>query len=257
MWYAEIADLYDSLVQTDDDIPFFLERALAARGPVIELMAGTGRVAVPLLERGVALTCVDASPEMLDRLRAKIFLRGLEATVLCADLRRLHQHAWLHGSFAFGFIALSSLSELVEEEDRRAALGCARDCLILGGELVCTLHNPVVRRRAFRGVGPAAARRFPHPAGLGEVLFWLDAQLDEATGVVSGMQHFETYAPSGELLEARRVAVRFALPERAAVERIFSELDLKIESLAGDYRGAAFDEDNSPLLIWTLRKVTE
>ena len=126
--YAEIADLYDSLVQSDDDIPFFVERAGMTAGPVIELMAGTGRVSVPLLERGIALTCVDASPEMLAHLRAKIFACGLEATLLCADVRRLDQHRWLRDSFALGLIAFKSLSELVEETDRVAALRCARDC---------------------------------------------------------------------------------------------------------------------------------
>ena len=255
MWYAEIADLYDSLVQLDEDVPFFLERATAADGPAIELMAGTGRVSVPLLEQGVALTCVDASPEMLAHLRAKIFAHGLEATLLCADVRRLDEHSWLRESFALGLIPFNSLSELVDEADRVAALRCARDCLVPGGELVCTLHNPVVRRRTLASVGPAAARRFPHPAGLGEVLFWLDAALDEDSGVVAGTQHFETYSPSGELVDARRVAVRFSLPERTWFERVAAELGLRVDSLLGDYRGGAFDEATSPTMIWRLRRV--
>lgn len=39
-----VADIYDSYVTTTDDIPFFVEESRKAAGPVLELMAGTGRV---------------------------------------------------------------------------------------------------------------------------------------------------------------------------------------------------------------------
>lgn len=44
---------------------------LAAGGPVLEVAAGTGRVAVALAEAGVDVTATDASPKMLQRLREK------------------------------------------------------------------------------------------------------------------------------------------------------------------------------------------
>jgi len=147
MWYAEIADLYDALVAVDDDIPFFVERALAVEGPVIELMAGTGRVSVPLLERGVELTCVDLSPEMLAELRAKIFNRGLEATLLRADVRHLEQHRWLRGRFSLCLIPFNSLSELVDEQDRLAALRGARETFLSGQGSGTPLYK---RRRRLR-----------------------------------------------------------------------------------------------------------
>lgn len=40
-------------------------------GPVLELGIGTGRVALPLSDRGVAVHGIDASPSMVERLRAK------------------------------------------------------------------------------------------------------------------------------------------------------------------------------------------
>lgn len=44
---------------------------LAAGGPVLELAVGSGRVALPLADRGVAVEGVEASPEMVALLRAK------------------------------------------------------------------------------------------------------------------------------------------------------------------------------------------
>jgi SAM-dependent methyltransferase len=44
---------------------------LAAGGPVLELAVGSGRVALPLADRGIAVEGIEASPEMVDLLRAK------------------------------------------------------------------------------------------------------------------------------------------------------------------------------------------
>lgn len=70
--YSGIAHLYDSYVRFKDDIPFFLEECRKVQGPVLELMAGTGRVSLPLAEAGVELTCVDSSGPMLEVLRRRL-----------------------------------------------------------------------------------------------------------------------------------------------------------------------------------------
>ena len=89
MWYSKIADLYDGLVQFDDDIPFFIDYCTRANGRTLELMSGTGRVSISLLEAGFELTCVDSSAEMLDRLRTKLSDRSLEAKIILEDTRYL------------------------------------------------------------------------------------------------------------------------------------------------------------------------
>jgi SAM-dependent methyltransferase len=59
--YDYIADLYDTYVPAAFDIPFFVDEARKSPGDVLELMSGTGRVSIPLLEAGIKLTCVDIS----------------------------------------------------------------------------------------------------------------------------------------------------------------------------------------------------
>lgn len=44
---------------------------MAGDGPALELGIGTGRIALPLAERGVHVTGIDAAPEMVDKLRDK------------------------------------------------------------------------------------------------------------------------------------------------------------------------------------------
>ncbi|RIK74376.1 hypothetical protein DCC62_15450 [candidate division KSB1 bacterium] len=59
--YNSIAEIYDVYVTANYDIPFFLSEIKPVQGPILELMAGTGRLSLPLIESGAKLTCVDSS----------------------------------------------------------------------------------------------------------------------------------------------------------------------------------------------------
>ena len=56
-------------LDTEAAVAFLAE--LAGSGPVLELAIGTGRIALPLAERGIDLRGIDASEEMVARLRSK------------------------------------------------------------------------------------------------------------------------------------------------------------------------------------------
>jgi SAM-dependent methyltransferase len=70
--YGEkIAGLYDHLYPKVDPAMIDTLTRLAGTGPALELGIGTGRVALELAARGVEVHGVDASPAMVERLRAK------------------------------------------------------------------------------------------------------------------------------------------------------------------------------------------
>jgi len=66
-----IADQYDSLFSHVDSNQIDRLFELSGDGKVFELGIGTGRIALPLLERGVEIQGIDVSPAMLERLRLK------------------------------------------------------------------------------------------------------------------------------------------------------------------------------------------
>ena len=68
---SEVADLYDEIFVSVDDGTVELLASLAAGGNALELGIGTGRIALPLMERGVAVEGVDNSSAMVAKLRAK------------------------------------------------------------------------------------------------------------------------------------------------------------------------------------------
>ncbi len=87
--------------------------ALAADGgpgPVLELGIGTGRVALPLAERGVEVHGVDGSQAMVAELRAKP--GGDEIPVTMGDFSDVP----VEGPFALIFVAAGSFFELPSQE---------------------------------------------------------------------------------------------------------------------------------------------
>jgi SAM-dependent methyltransferase len=68
--WAAVYDDHHSHMDLGSAVEFLA--GLAGDGRVLELAIGTGRVALPLAARGIAVEGVDASAAMVDRLRANI-----------------------------------------------------------------------------------------------------------------------------------------------------------------------------------------
>lgn len=107
-WYGRITDT-DACVQTLAE--------LAAGGTVLELGIGTGRLALPLARRGLAVTGVDSSPAMLTALRAKP--EGDLVNVLLGDMGAPEVG---DARFDLAFIAYNTLFNLVADGEQEACL---------------------------------------------------------------------------------------------------------------------------------------
>jgi SAM-dependent methyltransferase len=131
----ELARLYD-LDLREDPGDLDLYRALADRadGPILELAAGSGRLAVPLAAAGHVVTAVDVEPAMLDRARERARdadlpdgrIEFVEADLLALPMPETPTHA-------LAFIGLNSIMLLADRDDQRAAMRVLADHLRPGG----------------------------------------------------------------------------------------------------------------------------
>src|SRR5262249_51829934 len=86
LWGPEIASVYDD-TSADMFSPAVLGpavdalAALAGQGAALEFAVGTGRVALPLSERGVPVAGIELSPDMAAVLRAKPGAAGIPVTI--------------------------------------------------------------------------------------------------------------------------------------------------------------------------------
>lgn len=68
----DVARVYDRMTERGDETEAVdLLEELAGEGPALELAIGTGRIALPLAERGVRVDGIDLSPDMVAKLREK------------------------------------------------------------------------------------------------------------------------------------------------------------------------------------------
>ena len=90
-WYEAASERYDDwAADMTADVPFYVDLAREADGPIVELAVGTGRVAIPVaLATGRRVIGVDVSPGMLRRARAHAVKAGVDLTLLECDMREL------------------------------------------------------------------------------------------------------------------------------------------------------------------------
>jgi SAM-dependent methyltransferase len=117
------------------DLPLWRELAQRAGGPVLELGAGTGRVALDLAAHGHEVTAVDHDAELLDELAARAGARGLAVECVTADARQLAPEA----RFALALAPMQFLQILGGRAGRSAAIGAAAASLAPGGHFAAAL----------------------------------------------------------------------------------------------------------------------
>ena len=90
-WSEELADRYDEwAAHMTEDVPFYVELAREADGPLVELAVGSGRVAIPVArETGRRVVGIDSSPSMLAQARARAAEAGVELDLRESDMREL------------------------------------------------------------------------------------------------------------------------------------------------------------------------
>ena len=80
MYEGEFSKFYDSLVSNDNYDFDFLDQILNnTKKPILELACGSGRVMIPLLEKGYNVSGVDLSDDMLTILKRKCKKRNFES----------------------------------------------------------------------------------------------------------------------------------------------------------------------------------
>lgn len=245
--WDRVAELYDIYVQSDIDISFFIRETRNVASQVLELMAGTGRVSIPLLEAGVSLVCVDASAEMLTVLQKKLTQKGLSATIHQTDVRELN----LQECFDLAIIPFNSFSELLSKKDQQSTLQSIHKHLCQGGKLICTLHNPHVRSKLVDG---SLRLEGKYSLEKQQLLFWGLEKRQANPSIVERTQFYEIYDHHGFLQSKRLLNMQFCLIQKQEFEQLAQESGYKIVALYGDYSYSEFNRDTSPFMIFILQK---
>ncbi|MFG3297464.1 class I SAM-dependent DNA methyltransferase [Micromonospora chersina] len=238
IWDAETAQRYDTpgsgmfapevLGPTVDRLA-----ALAGDGHALEFAVGTGRVAVPLAERGVPVTGIELSVPMVEKLRTK----ADEATipVIVGDMAT----ATAPGEYSLVYLVYNTISNLLDQAEQVACFRNAARHLRPGGRFVIELWVPELRKLP---PGQQAMVWCTEPGYIG-----LDTYDVLRQQVVS--HHFRF----GESREARlgRSPHRYIWP--AELDLMGQLAGFELESRHADWSGAEFTaESRSHVSVYRL-----
>jgi SAM-dependent methyltransferase len=164
---------------------------MADGGAALEFAIGTGRVALPLAERGVRVVGMDNSEPMLARLREKT--TEIEAVV--GDMATTH----VDGEFSLVYLVFNTIFNLTTQDGQVACFENAAAHLQPGGRFVIEARVPEIQRL------PPGQTVLPWRADPGGMSFYV---YDVVTQRLSG-QHY--YFEDGKV-EASPTEMRYAWP---------------------------------------------
>jgi SAM-dependent methyltransferase len=112
---------------------------LAGDGAALELGIGTGRIALPLAERGVPVHGIDLSEAMVARLRTKPGGEAIPVTIGDFATTRVD------GTFSLAYVVFNTIMNLTRQEDQVACFENAANHLGPGGCFVVEVGVPALR----------------------------------------------------------------------------------------------------------------
>jgi Methyltransferase domain len=177
---------------------------LAGHGPALEFGIGTGRIALPLAQRGVRVFGIDDSEAMVARLRSKPGADDIDVTIGSFATTRVD------GVFTLVYLIFSTIFNLVTQDEQVACFQNAAAHLGGGGRFVIETHVPDLQRL------PLGQTIIPYRAEPKGISF-------DVYDVVTQRFSSQHYAFAEGRVEAYPVEFRYAWP---------SELDL-MARLAG------------------------
>jgi SAM-dependent methyltransferase len=207
-----------------EDVAHYVSLAREADGPIVELMVGSGRVAIEVVrETGKPVLGIDSSEAMLEIARERS--AGLSLELRLGDVREFE----LDEPAALIYVPFRSLLHLHGWHEKRRVFERVAASLLPGG------------RFAFN------AFAFSH---------MLAARLDGKTQDQSGVVHTLRYAPADSRIDITRddgAAIRLWWATKSEWDGLIDVAGLEVEALYGGFERELFD-DNSLEFVYVTRK---
>ncbi len=223
-WYPAGASTVDAVDRLD---------ALVGRRPadVLELGVGTGRLALPLAQRGHRVTGADASPDMLALLAAKPVSSEGSVTGVLADVAR--REDWPSGPFDLVLAAFNMVFNVTDAAAQASLFASAFDVLGPGGSFVVECFVPAPP-------APGAGRLLELRSVELDRVVLIATESDPDTAVVTG-QHVELR--DGEPVRLRPWRIRAVPP--AEVDAWACAAGFTVAARWSDWRATPFDADSA------------
>jgi SAM-dependent methyltransferase len=239
-----VARFYDTVyaqVRDGVDNAWYLERMAEAKGPVLEIGSGTGRLLAEARRRGIDAWGIDLSPAMVERCRSKL-AREDRDRVSVADavsLRTDRRYALVCAPFRV-------LSHVFETADQLRLLDAMHDILEPGGAFAFDLYVPSLKL-LLEGMPETVDFDGEHAPGrrLRRVVSSRPADLSRQTNRVR--MGFLWEEEDGEHRSEWEFEMRFFF--RFEIEHLVARSRLALERVHGDFAGGPLAAESREYVV--------
>ena len=255
--YAPFYDWENAQTLGRRDVPFWRRIASAARGPVLELGCGTGRVSVPLARAGIELVGIDRSAPMLERARRRISKsRKRQLTnspshqltnSLCLVRGDIRQLPFEGHAFSAVLAPYGILQSMIRPRDLTATLASVARVIAPGGTFGVDLVPDVPKWREYENRVQLRGR-----AGNTQLTLVESVRQDPARRLTTFEQRY--VERRGGRTREHRFDLTFRTLTVPQMTRQLERAGFSIDAVLGDYRGRPWDERADVWIILARRK---
>jgi len=223
----------------DDAFKFYLEQARSADGPVLELMCGSGRFLVPLLQKGIDIDGSDASADMLEACRIKCESIGLKTNLY----QQFIEETKLPRKYKLIIIPARSFILVIDQQAAKISLKKMFEHLERGGKLILEIDTPGAVGKSGVWTG-----RWVERADGANIIFSALASYDPKEKVECAIHKYELYE-DGRLTdtELEHFATRFY--EKAEFMSLLGEAGFKNIKATKPYNDTEPDETDHSIVF--------
>jgi SAM-dependent methyltransferase len=240
-----LADLYDLEYGHTYDLPFWLALAGRERGPVVEWGAGTGRLAVALVEAGFEVTAVEVSESMLKKGRKKSNAVGWVG----GDMRGVK----LGRRYGLAVCAFNSFLCLRSQEDALAFLRNAHEHLEPDGLLGIEVSAFTPEELCEDPGGPTLRHDFSRETSRGRMERFSVSRYDAASQLLRMRLFYELYDREGKLETKRTHELVIRIVGRGELELMLRLAGFEVEAVYGGFEGEPFTAESDHLIMLAHR----
>ncbi len=252
--FARYYDVYS--LGLNGDVQFYVEEAVKAGSPVMELACGTGRVLIPVAQSGIEIVGVDRSEDMLAVAREKLAQldgeTGERVGLVHGDMRSFY----VDRKFKLIMIPYRSFCHLLTVTDQRRALERVHMHLVKDGLLILNLFDPRLDLLIEDHNHPETPLRkhleFDDAESGKRVVVWATRTYDLQRQVLTEDRVFEELDGSGKVVTRRYSDLVLRYTFRYEMEHLLELSGFQIESLYGDFQRRPFRYGGEQ--VWVARR---
>ncbi|UCG90192.1 MAG: class I SAM-dependent methyltransferase [Candidatus Heimdallarchaeota archaeon] len=237
--YEKAAHLYD-LFDTKENIDFFFRYGKEA-GVILDIGAGTGRIAIPLAKRGVKVVCIEPSPAMRNEFSQKLKHQSDlsdKITLIAGDVQSFELPE------VFPAVFLSGSFDHIPDSERVTSLQNINRHLKLEGKLIFDVYIGGMKDSPLALIDTVKRGDYEYKRFIGT------KTLPDDT--IEVLLAYETYK-QGKLIEKIEQPSSAVITTRVKVHELLHETGFSIKNEYGDYHFSPFKEGDSFLIIEAIK----